>query len=392
MPMKAAILLLPAVFIAATACARGERLESPRPVAMNRTARASYAAAADSAASLAWDAAGSAALRSRLSVQPTFDETLEFPASAPVAAAYRFQLGRGERIQVQIRTERGQPLFADIFEVIDNGMFRHMYAPSRSATNFEYTATTDGEHVLRLQPPLKGGGRYTVHVGGSASYAISFPVEGRTPSAIAGRWGDGRDGGVRDHKGVDIFAPRGTPVLAVTSGTISTVETTATGGRVVWERDDARGLLFFYAHLEEQLTTEGKKVSAGDVIGTVGNSGNASGGSTHLHFGVFLPGYVAQNPEPLLTAGSSAAVSTTDNAVPDALGTRVRLSGDRIRLRAAPGENGAVIEQLSSGTELLMLGYMNGWSRVVLDDGKTGFIAAWLLAGDRRVGMTYPEH
>lgn len=382
--MKAARLLLPAALFAATACARGERVEGPRPP-VTRTPRAAYAAAADSAASVAWDAAGTAALRSRLYIQPTFDETLEFPGDAPVAAAYRFRLSRGEKVEVRIRTERGQPLFADVFEVIDTSMFRHVYAPARNETHFKYTATTDGEHILRLQPPLKGGGRYTVHVGGSADYTITFPVEGLSASAIGGHWGDARDGGARDHKGVDIFAPRGTPVLAAAAGTITSVETTTTGGRVVWERDDARGILYYYAHLDEQITAAGKRVSAGDVIGTVGNTGNASGGSTHLHFGVFLPGYVAQNPAPFLTASASAA-DAPGQQVPTALGTRVRLTGDRVRLRTAPGESGPVIDQLNAGTELLLLGFVNGWSRVVLDDGKTGFIASWLLPGERSAG------
>jgi murein DD-endopeptidase MepM/ murein hydrolase activator NlpD len=344
-----------------------------------------YAASADSAAVSAWDAAGSAALRSRLYVQPTFDEILEFPADAPVAVAYRFRMSRGERVDVEISAERGQPLFADVFEVIDTSMFRHVYAPARSATRFEYTATTDGEHILRLQPSLHEGGRYKVHVSGSAAYALTFPVEGMSPSAIAGYWGDARDGGARDHKGVDIFAPRGTNVLAAAAGTITTVETTATGGRVVWERDDARGLLYFYAHLDEQLAVSGRKVSAGDVIGTVGNTGNASGGSTHLHFGVYLPGYVAQNPTPYLTARATVA-DASDAQIPASLGTRVRLSSDHVRLRMMPGESGPVLDQLNAGTDMLLLGYVNGWSRVVLDDGKTGFVASWLLPGDRSAG------
>jgi hypothetical protein len=172
-------------------------------------------------------------------------------------------------------------------------------------------------------------------------------------------------------------------VLAVASGTITTVENTVTGGRVVWERDDSRGLFYFYAHLDEQLVTTGKRVAPGDIIGRVGNTGNASGGSTHLHFGVFLPDYTAQNPAPYLTASvePQPAVSAEAHGVPPSeLGKRVRLSGDHVRLRASPGEGGAVLGQLDAGTDMLVVGYMNGWTRVVLNDGTTGFVAGWLVS------------
>jgi hypothetical protein len=282
-----------------------------------------------------------------------------------------------------VRTELGDAPFPDIFEVIDSDIYRHVYAPERGVSKFSYTATTDGEHVLRIQPPIGKGGRYAVTVRGTATYALVFPVEGETPAAIAGQWGDARDGGARSHKGVDIFAPRGTPVLAVASGTITTVENTVTGGRVVWERDDSRGLFYFYAHLDEQLVTTGKRVAPGDIIGRVGNTGNASGGSTHLHFGVFLPDYTAQNPAPYLTASvePQPAVSAEAHGVPPSeLGKRVRLSGDHVRLRASPGEGGAVLGQLDAGTDMLVVGYMNGWTRVVLNDGTTGFVAGWLVS------------
>ena len=392
MPMKAVQLLVPVMLLATGACARGEHLNGSRSPHPKRTPRSSYSATAraDAAAVAAWDAAGSAALRSELVVQPSFREILAFPSGTALAAAYRFQLRRGERVEIDVRTERGEHPFADVFEVINEDMYRHVYAAERGASRFSYTATMDGEHILRFQPPVGGDARYAVRVSGSARYALTFPVSGEGPSAIAGQWGDARDGGARSHKGVDIFASRGTPVVAVASGTITSVETTGTGGRVVWERDDTRGLLYYYAHLDEQRVEAGRRVNAGDIIGTVGNTGNASGGSPHLHFGVFLPGYVAQNPAPFLTSNTSSLSVATDGEdgarVPEELGSKVRLAGDHVRLRASPGEGGAVIDQLSAGTEMLVIGYVNGWNRVVLDSGRTGFIAGWLVGGERSAG------
>jgi murein DD-endopeptidase MepM/ murein hydrolase activator NlpD len=394
--------LTSAAILLSAGCMTGEQLGGPRPLGSGRTPapgtrtggrvapppaptpRAAYVTrmepVLDGRVLSAWDAAGSAALRVPLYVPPAFEELLDFPPDLPLAASYRFFLQRGERIDVAIRTDRGAAPFADIFELIDSTMFRHAFAAEPEARGFSFTARTDGVHVLRVQPPATGDGRYAVTVRSPTAKGLVFPVAGASPAAIAGRWGDARDGGARDHKGVDIFAPRGTPVVAVAAGAITTVETTSSGGRVVWQRDDEHGLMYFYAHLDEQIARAGQRVAPGDVIGRVGNTGNARGSSPHLHFGVFRPGYVAENPTPYLT--SSASVELVAAGPSTQLGMRTQLAGDRVRLRASPGENAPIIDQISSGTELLILGHVNGWSRVVLANGTTGFIADWLIAAE----------
>ncbi len=62
----------------------------------------------------------------------------------------------------------------------------------------------------------------------------------------------------------------------------------------------ADGVKYYYAHLEDFIGDEQRSVKAGDVIGTVGNSGNAAGKSTHLHFQVSLPTVGTVDPYPLL--------------------------------------------------------------------------------------------
>ncbi len=403
-PMKATTHLLLAGTLILGGCATGEHLGTQsRSTITARTPRAmaerGNLPAGSPAVATGWESAGSAALRAQLFVQPTFEEVLEFPADVSLAATYRFQLRRGDRLDVQVRTQRGDAPFADVFEVIDTAIFRHVYAADRNGSKFSYTATTDGVHVLRLQPPVSGGGRYVVHASAPTASGFVFPVMHGSPSSIAGQWGDARDGGSRSHKGVDIFAPRGTPVVAVSAGVITTVENTTSGGRVVWQRDDERGMMYYYAHLDEQLVVSGQHVSPGDTIGRVGNTGNAKGSNTHLHFGVFRPGYVAENPTPYLLATADAAKESTERGAimsvasavvpPAQLGTRVQLTGDRVRLRGGPSEGAAIIEQMKAGTEVFVLGSLNGWSRVVLADGRTGFIAGWLLPSDRRNTGTY---
>lgn len=85
--------------------------------------------------------------------------------------------------------------------------------------------------------------------------------------------------------GIDIFAPRWTEVVAATAGTLTSISTGQRSGRSLWlaGRD---GRSYFYAHLQAwaEGIYDGRRVAAGEVIGYVGNSGNASGSAPHLHF------------------------------------------------------------------------------------------------------------
>src|SRR5690606_6321435 len=128
-------------------------------------------------------------------------------------------------------------------------------------------------------------GRVTVTL--AAEPALAFPVEGRGTGAVGSFFGADRDGGARSHHGVDIFAPRGTPVLAAAEGTVSRVRETPRGGKVVWLRDEARGQNLYYAHLDSQLVAGGERVRVGDTLGLVGNTGNARTTPPHLHFGIY---------------------------------------------------------------------------------------------------------
>lgn len=129
--------------------------------------------------------------------------------------------------------------------------------------------------------------------GGSAS--IACPVQGAMRHV--NDWGFPRSGG-RFHEGNDLFATRGTPALAVVSGTAVQRVGALGGNQVKLLGDD--GTAYYYTHLDRFGT--GGRVGAGTVIGFVGSSGNAAGGPPHIHFEVHPGGGAAVNPFPLVDA------------------------------------------------------------------------------------------
>lgn len=108
-------------------------------------------------------------------------------------------------------------------------------------------------------------------------------------------WGDARSGG-RIHEGIDILAPRGTIVASPTKAIITNVGRDKIGGNYVVTVNPG-GEQFYYAHLDRipQNVKPGKELWAGDLIGYVGNTGNAIGRSPHLHFTTYYQS-MGQNP------------------------------------------------------------------------------------------------
>lgn len=362
-------------------CAAGERPELLRPRVV-RTERDVYVSSyrSDPAALRAWQSAGRRALRSGLEVAPGFRERVRFPSADPHAVAYRFALVRGQVVEVRIdRVAGAGTLFPDVFHHVGGEIFRPVHTRSASASGLAFAATADGEYVLRIQPPVGAGGTIDVVVNGGVS--LAFPVAGGGMRDVGSSFGDPRDGGARSHEGVDIFAPRGTPVLAAADGFIRQARNTPTGGLVIWQADASSELTYYYAHLDELHAREGTYVRAGETIGTVGNTGNARGVAPHLHFAVYRPGTIPLDPAPLLAARTVRHdnVRAIDGRL---LGSFVIVSGDGVRLRSSPSFAGPVIRELAPDSRVLVLGDSGDWQRVVLADGTTGFIAIHLATAE----------
>lgn len=90
------------------------------------------------------------------------------------------------------------------------------------------------------------------------------------------------------HKGIDIFAPEETPVLAATGGPVVFEGVLGRGGRVVLVLGP-RWRLHYYAHLSRADVSVGRWVARGQVLGAVGTTGNAAGKPPHLHYSIFTP-------------------------------------------------------------------------------------------------------
>ena len=172
---------------------------------------------------------------------------------------------------------------------------------------------------------LDGRSAATVSAGGSVWRAesgapvrketveVSIPVQGIRASELIDTWDRTRAQG-RLHRAIDIPAPTGTPVLAAMDGRIEKLFASDRGGLTIYQRSPDGTLMLYYAHLEgyRRGLAEGDAVRRGQVIATVGASGNADPAVPHLHFQILrtVPGADWNagkpiNPYPLL-AGKRA--------------------------------------------------------------------------------------
>jgi murein DD-endopeptidase MepM/ murein hydrolase activator NlpD len=105
---------------------------------------------------------------------------------------------------------------------------------------------------------------------------------------------------------VDIFAARGTPVRAATEGVVLSVRDRGLGGKQVWLLGPA-GQRHYYAHLDGWAPglAAGDVIRTGQVLGIVGDTGNAKGTPPHLHYGIYGPDG-ALDPLPLMHAANPA--------------------------------------------------------------------------------------
>lgn len=313
-----------------------------------------------------------------------FREEVFITAEQPTAHGVRFTLPRGRRITVrlQVDSDEDTQVFLDVVRVPDDSTAqpRPLLTADTIDGGLTYEPWRGGDFIVRLQPELLRGGTFTLTIDTEA--ALAFPVHDHSIRSIQSFFGAERDAGRRSHHGVDIFAPRGTPVVASVPGRVRRVEQTNLGGNVVWVRDDRFNRSLYYAHLDTQSVADGDWVAVGDTLGFVGNTGNARTTPPHLHYGIYYRGEGPVDPLPFLQPSERRAPAVTADREP--LGSWVEVRNEGLRLRSAASLRAAVVDELEPGSRMRVLGVNSDWYRVELPDGRGGYVAARLTTGMAR--------
>ncbi|MET0638256.1 MAG: peptidoglycan DD-metalloendopeptidase family protein [Chitinophagaceae bacterium] len=318
-----------------------------------------------------WISAANASLLQPANINLPYRETGFFPAETPSAAGYRFTAKRGERITVNLETTpaRGFRLFLEFWE--NNGSDPKIlsYTDSLPAIINE-VIDREGFYTIRIQPELLQPVGYTVTI--SAGPSLAFPVRKNDNPRASSFWGAARDGGGRSHEGVDIFAKKGTDVLAITPGRVTSVSENQLGGKVVFMRPDGKDFSLYYAHLDSQLVSEGQRVKPGDVIGQMGNTGNARTTPAHLHFGIYTS-EGATDPWPFINATTPGPAKLTADTTLINQWSRTNASATLIRNNQP--------EVLESGTSVMVIAATADRYRVRLPDGREGYLISRVITG-----------
>lgn len=244
-----------------------------------------------------WVKASKKPFDNQIKVQLPYQEAFVIDNTQPDAVGYRFDVHRGQRILVDVGlivTDTTR-VFIDLFRVEDDSLkLFHQVASADSSFQLAFEPRRDAAYLLRLQPELLRGGDFSISIENVPT--LDFPVAGKNKRAIHSVFGDPRDGGKREHHGVDIFAKRHTPIIAPVKADVRFVGTRGIGGKVVWLYDRKSGNNLYFAHLQEQKVERNQTVNPGDTIGTVGNTGNAKHTPPHLHFGIYRNGPIDPYP------------------------------------------------------------------------------------------------
>jgi peptidoglycan LD-endopeptidase LytH len=138
---------------------------------------------------------------------------------------------------------------------------------------------------IPVAPGTGTDARATVEEPRGPDEVLIIPVQGVRASQLRDTFSDARGSG-RSHDAIDIMAPHNTPVLAAAPAVVVRQDSGARGGIALYALGADQRTIYYYAHLDRYAEgiVEGKTLRAGDVIGYVGDTGNAGAGNYHLHF------------------------------------------------------------------------------------------------------------
>jgi murein DD-endopeptidase MepM/ murein hydrolase activator NlpD len=336
--------------------------------------RIKNAGLAETALGRRWFSTAEQTLQSPLLVSLPYSEAGYFPADEPKATGLLFIAKRGEKLTIKLEKKpvSGFAVYADLWQRPASAETKPGFLLSfdTSLSNLQYDVEKDGEYILRLQPELLKGGEYVVSI--STGPSLAFPVSANRKVSIGSFWGVGRDNGNRRHEGIDIFAPRGTPLLAAADGVVTRVEENRLGGKVIFLAPDNKDYSLYYAHLEKQIAQPGQRVRIGDTLGLVGNTGNAITTVPHLHFGIYTTNG-AIDPLPFVKPATSTPAKIM---VSNALVNRWARSSMKVQLRAGGKDDGNASILIKPNTIFKIEAATADSYKVSLPSGEKGFLPA----------------
>lgn len=288
-----------------------------------------------------------------------------FPKSFSVYS-YLVELHRGELLSVNIQQDSTSSLtFIDLFS-IENSEYKPIKSSKFGENRLEYEVTEDQLYKIVIQPEIEATSYFSIEIKRSPQYI--FPVSGGKNSNAQSFWGAQRDGGKRSHEGIDIFAKRGTPVVASVDGRITSSGEKGLGGKQVWLRDSKRGQSLYYAHLDSIANLKRSQVKAGDTLGFVGNTGNARTTAPHLHFGIYRGYGGAINPFYFIKQEENELPEKSPFSPKNQLGFVKSTANIR---NSNSAKNSEIITKLSAGDTIQILGKSEDWFHIKTSTSKT---------------------
>ncbi len=317
-----------------------------------------------------WMDAANRAISNPLRVQIPFRETGYFALDQARAAGWIFTARRGQQLSIELSKKPATDfmIYLELFEPAETGRKPKLIAAADSTGKMDpFEIKEEGDYVLRLQPELLRSGEYTlsVTIGPSLAYPIRATGTGHTKSF----WGASRDNNARKHEGIDLFAPKRTPVVAAADGRVTGVNENELGGKVVWMRPSGKDYTLYYAHLDSQLVETGQSVQTGEVLGLMGNTGNARTTAPHLHFGIYTNSG-AVDPFPFVDPEPKKPSPVKGD--PEKLNAWTRISGPATLFTSESQTSGGL--SLSSNQVVRPIAMIEDRYHVILPEGRTGYI------------------
>lgn len=317
---------------------------------------------------LKWNKAFERSINDKLQITLPYSESGIFSEENFNVYSYNLQLKEGERLVIEVdKKPDSASVFLDLFQQKSDSLktFELVKSSKDKKSSLIFEIDISANYKVIVQPEMKRQFPFVLKIYSQPMYL--FPVSGGANKNVQSFWADPRDSGSRSHEGVDIFAARGTPVVAVSNGRIASAEERGLGGKQVWLTDGIFGKRVYYAHLDSIAVTAGKRVKIGDTLGFVGNTGNAKTTAPHLHFGIYRK-KGAVNPFPYIKMTEIQQVVDTSKIL------KATVSKNRTDLRKGPA---AVFEQLGrlkKNDTVLVLGKSRNWFHIQTTDSLKAFV------------------